>query len=169
MYRGISATDSFNITHIIHIKLSMSRRVITTCNCQSRCQAFVLGRELLLGHLSQTVHLNYSLPSRIHAPITFSLMLSFLPSFYFTLHWQSAPQLLLPPSPCCLTAFLSFLLASCDWKRSETYWPQNSTLESYPCVPYVSFPFFGVLALSLRVSVFSAPLTHWTLRFGCFC
>lgn len=142
--------------HIIHIKLSIPEKTIalvphaaskaatghlfcymSVCTQPEACQPWLLP--------------NYSHHSPIHSLIIFSLLLSSLDSLLiFHSFWQSALQLLLPPSPYCLTAFLSFLLASCDWKRSESYWPQNSTLESYPRMPYVYFQFFTVLAFSLK-------------------
>lgn len=67
------------------------------------------------------------------------------PSLFFEhAFWQCAFRALLPPSTYCLTAFLPFRLASCDSKRSKAYWPQNSTLKSYPHIPCVPFSPFSL-------------------------
>lgn len=133
-YCGISVSDSSNNTLIVHIKLSISEHAVTLASNKKI--------DYPNGGFCLIVRLNYFLTSLFHCLITFfivSLTASFSSSVFGYL-----------PRNCCslhhhrLTAFLSFLLASCDWKRSEPYWPLKSTLESYPCMPYASLPLFNV-------------------------
>lgn len=127
---SICVSDVINVTHMLftsncqHLTelLQYTMLIVRVCVCVFPAHMPVPAFASLWISMDVCLCLSLSL--------SHSLFICLQLSPFFFLFWQSAVQLLLPPSTYCLTAFFSFLLASCEWKRSEPYWPQNSTLES---------------------------------------
>lgn len=102
------STNVLNPTHyphqIINIKQKMSRR---SCSLVFSCdQKHVFG-------LLVAICCSYPVHSHACNPFLTHHIFVSTSSFFYSF-WQSALQLLLPPSLYCLAAFLSFLPASCD-------------------------------------------------------
>lgn len=119
IYCGISISDSFNIIITLstsncqyqrkqlHLQWQKPPRCIF-CFLVYEC-VFITGGMPVLAVAWLLALQPYPLANHFLTPT----ILSWLPLFFLSF-WQAALQLLLPPSPYCLTAFLSFLLASCD-------------------------------------------------------
>lgn len=134
MYCGISTSDSSNITQCYpHQTVNTQREQLRSPQMGPFCcWPCVLVCESEHAALEASpcwpiAHLEHSLPNTTHF-LSHANMFWLPDHFSFTSFWNSALQLLLLLSMYCLTAFLSFLLASCDWKNSNIKRLQNSAL-----------------------------------------
>lgn len=116
IYCGFSISDYFKSpSH--HIKLSVQEKTVTLAVTKTTAPRLFCIRVCVHGWRLATV--DFCLIAGTPAvstrySLSHSHYLLLTPSFFSHSFWQSALQLLLPPSPYCLTAFLSFLQASCD-------------------------------------------------------
>lgn len=171
MYCGISVSGSSNITHIIHIKLSISENnsTRTTYNYRSRHWLFILVCDRVYVALEATqywpfVHLNFSHPRLFHAVITFSLFLSFpwLPPF-LSLFLAICPATAAPSItvlPDCIPLIpTGFLWLEQEWALLATKLHLGVIPVYAICVFSLLHCFLNPLDKILKV-IFTQPLVH---------